>query len=76
MLEWAFHLHAPEQIRDMAQFRLGSHWLEVQRGRCTEPRLPRHAGRGLHLMSHTWSDSRMKTEGLDQVLTGGGWHSS
>ena len=40
---WTFHLHASEQIRAMAQFRLGSHWLEVQRGRCIKPRLPRHA---------------------------------
>ena len=30
---WAYHLHKPEQIRAMAQFRMGSHWLEIQRGR-------------------------------------------
>ena len=38
---WAFHLHKPEHIRAMAQFRLGSHWLEVQRGRFAKPRIPR-----------------------------------
>jgi Reverse transcriptase (RNA-dependent DNA polymerase) len=30
---WSFWLHKPEHIRVMAQFRLGSHWLEVQKGR-------------------------------------------
>lgn len=38
---WAFHLHTPEQIRAVAQFRLGSHWLEIQRGRCSKPRVSR-----------------------------------
>jgi hypothetical protein len=38
---WAFHLHKPEHIRAMAQFRLGSHWLEVQRGRFTKPPVSR-----------------------------------
>jgi hypothetical protein len=27
------NLHAPERMRAMAQFRLGSHWLAVQQGR-------------------------------------------
>lgn len=32
---WMLHLHAPERIRAMAQFRSGSHWLAVQQGRFT-----------------------------------------
>ena len=38
---WAYHLHEPAQIRAVAQFRLGSHWLEIQRGRCMKPRVGR-----------------------------------
>ena len=30
---WSHWLHDAQQIRVMAQFRMGSHWLEVQRGR-------------------------------------------
>ena len=30
---WSYWLREPHQIRIMAQFRMGSHWLEVQRGR-------------------------------------------
>ena len=45
---WAFHLHKREHIRVMAQFRMGSHWLEVQRGRCTRPRVCR-SSRCCHL---------------------------
>ena len=37
---WMLSLHAPERIRVMAQFRLGSHWLAVQQGRFA--RTPRH----------------------------------
>ena len=37
---WMHHLHAPERIRAMAQFRLGSHWLAVQQARFS--RVPRH----------------------------------
>jgi hypothetical protein len=37
---WMLNLHAPERIRAMAQFRLGSHWLAVQQGRFA--RTPRH----------------------------------
>ena len=38
---WAYHLHKPEHIRTLAQFRMGSHWLEVQRGRGTRQRVDR-----------------------------------
>jgi hypothetical protein len=38
---WAYYLHEPAQIRAVAQFRLGSHWLEIQRGRCMKPRVGR-----------------------------------
>lgn len=30
---WSYYLQKHEQIKAMAQFRLGSHWLEIQRGR-------------------------------------------
>lgn len=30
---WSFWLHSPQHIRVMAQFRMGSHWLEIQKGR-------------------------------------------
>ena len=30
---WSYWLREPHHIRVMAQFRMGSHWLEVQRGR-------------------------------------------
>jgi hypothetical protein len=30
---WSYWLQEPQHIRVMAQFRMGSHWLEVQRGR-------------------------------------------
>ena len=36
-----FHLHQHDRIRVMAQFRLGSHWLEIERGRLTRPRTTR-----------------------------------
>lgn len=32
---WWFHVNDPERIRALAQYRLGSHWLEVERGRYT-----------------------------------------
>jgi hypothetical protein len=37
---WMLHLNAPDRIRAMAQFQLGSHWLAIQSGRLT--RIPRH----------------------------------
>jgi hypothetical protein len=38
---WAYHLHRPEHIRAVAQFRLGSHWLGIQRGRGRQRRSER-----------------------------------
>jgi hypothetical protein len=37
---WMYHLHTPERIRAMAQFRLGSHWLAIQQARFQG--VPRH----------------------------------
>lgn len=37
---WMLHLNAPERIKAMAQFRLGSHWLAIQQGRFAN--VPRH----------------------------------
>ena len=39
---WTFWLQKPEHIKCMVQFRLGSHWLQVQQGRCTRPKQRRH----------------------------------
>jgi Reverse transcriptase (RNA-dependent DNA polymerase) len=36
-----YHLNERQQITAVAQFRLGSHWLMMQKGRCQKPRLPR-----------------------------------
>lgn len=38
---WSYHLDRADHIRVMAQFRLGSHWLNIQQGRCRKPKLPR-----------------------------------
>ena len=39
---WSYHLNKREHIRAVAELRLGSHWLAVQRGRLARPRRPRH----------------------------------
>ena len=38
---WWFHVNSQKQIQAMAQYRMGSHWLEVERGRYANPPCPR-----------------------------------
>ena len=35
---WMFHLQNPQHIRVTAQFRLGSHWLQIEQGRHAKPK--------------------------------------
>lgn len=38
---WMLHLHRQDHIRVTAQLRLGSHWLEIEKGRLARPPLAR-----------------------------------